>query len=83
MGWKDRIWLDGSMVPAERTTSVNRPTGTPIWKNETIDRKKYRELLLNKVMPAIQEKWPRGDWMNNKERNEWKEQRERKREKMK
>ena len=35
------------------------------WHNETIDQKLYRKILLEKVVPAIKSKWPRGEWSNN------------------
>jgi hypothetical protein len=34
-------------------TSINRPAGTPVWHDENITQAKYRELLLQKVFPAI------------------------------
>jgi hypothetical protein len=34
----------------------------PVWQDENITQAKYRELLLQKVFPAIMSKWPRGEW---------------------
>ena len=51
------IWPIGSMKPAKRS-SKNRPAGTMEWHSESVDRKKYRELLITKVLPAIVEKFP-------------------------
>jgi hypothetical protein len=55
------IWPIGDWAPAQRT-SINRPAGTPVWRDENITKEKYRELLLEKVFPAIMIKWPRGEW---------------------
>jgi hypothetical protein len=33
-----------------------------VWHDETITKESYRKLLLEKVFPAIKEKWPRGEW---------------------
>ena len=53
------LWPVGKWRPAART-SVNRPAGTLVWENETVDRTKYRQILLQQVVPAIKDKWPRG-----------------------
>ena len=58
------IWPIGEYKPATRT-SVNRPAGTPVWKNQKVNKDKYRELLLEKVIPAIKDKWPRQSWNDN------------------
>ena len=58
------IWPIGEYIPAVRT-SVNRPAGTPVWKNQKVNKDKYRELLLEKVIPAIKDKWPRQSWNDN------------------
>jgi hypothetical protein len=55
------IWPIGDWAPAQRT-SINKPAGTLVWRDENITKEKYRELLLEKVFPAIMTKWPRGDW---------------------
>ena len=55
------IWPIGAFAPAQRA-SINRPAGTAVWHDETINQVKYRELLLQKVFPAIMTKWPRGEW---------------------
>jgi hypothetical protein len=51
------IWLLGHIKLAERN-SMNCPRGTPEWENENIDRNKYRELLINLILPAILAKFP-------------------------
>ena len=64
--WDGKIgmWPVGEWTPAERT-SRSRPQGAPIWKNTSIDKSIYRQLLIEKVLPAIKEKWPRGSWSRN------------------
>lgn len=52
------IWPVGHWEPAKRG-SANRPAGTLEWKNETVDKEKYTSLLINNLLPAIIEKWPR------------------------
>ena len=54
------IWPIGEWVPAKRS-SVNREKGTLVWKNITVNREVYRDLLVEKLMPAILEKWPQAD----------------------
>jgi hypothetical protein len=51
------IWPVGEWVPAKRS-SVNRPCGSLVWKNTSITRDVYRSLLINKLIPAISDKWP-------------------------
>ena len=51
------IWPVGEVELAKRG-SKNRPKGTPEWKNANIDRDKYRELMVNEVLPAILHKFP-------------------------
>ena len=58
------IWPIGEYIPAVRN-SVNRPAGTPVWKNQSVDKNRYRALLLEKVIPAIKDKWPRQSWNDN------------------
>jgi hypothetical protein len=58
------MWPIGEFVPAERS-SKNRPKGHPVWKNTSVTKDVYRQLLLEKVIPSIKEKWPRTQWNNN------------------
>jgi transposase-like protein len=51
------IWPIGAFVPAVRG-SRNRPQGTIIWHNHKVDRNKYREMIINNVLPAVKEKFP-------------------------
>ena len=57
------IWAIGDWEPAARS-SVNRPAGTLVWKDESVTKELYRRYLLYKVIPAIQDKWPIGQWKN-------------------
>jgi hypothetical protein len=54
------IWPIGHWDVARRA-SVNRPAGAPVWKNDSMDKKKYTEMMLDCVIPAILEKWPAGE----------------------
>ena len=59
------MWPIGEWVRAARG-SVHRPAGTLCWKCKTVDQQVYRDLLLQKVVPAIMERWPRRDLNNNR-----------------
>ena len=64
--WWDRklgIWPIGDWEPV-KWKSKNRPKGTPVWKNKTVTKEVYRELLISKLILAILEKWPRRDRMS-------------------
>lgn len=54
--WDGKIgmWPIGRYSEAVRT-SVNRPAGTKTWENETMDRKRYKEMLVDCLVPAIME----------------------------
>ena len=51
------IWPIGRVEPA-KINSKNRPAGTPEWKNVSIDREKYRQLMISLVLPAIIAQFP-------------------------
>ena len=51
------IWPIGEMGYAQKT-SKNQPKGTPIWVNQSVDKKTYREYMIKKILPAIIEKFP-------------------------
>jgi hypothetical protein len=51
------LWPFVEMVPAQRT-SRNRPAGTPVMKTCAVTSAKYKEFIMEKVIPAIKEKWP-------------------------
>ena len=51
------MWPMAHQVPAARA-SVNRPAGTLEWKNLTVTKALYTEYLLEKVLPAIRERFP-------------------------
>ncbi|KAH9123137.1 hypothetical protein AeMF1_005797 [Aphanomyces euteiches] len=57
-GWDGKIgcWPLVEHVVAQRS-SKNRPSGTPILAPQTINRSLHREILCDKVFPAIQDKW--------------------------
>ena len=54
---KIRIWPIGHWEAAQRR-STKQDAGVPVWRDETVTKDKYRKLLLEKVVPAIAEKWP-------------------------
>jgi hypothetical protein len=51
------IWPFVELVPAKRD-SKNRPAGTLENKPMNITAKVYKEMIMEKVYPAIKEKWP-------------------------
>ena len=53
------IWPIAEKFAAKRN-SIRRPAGTLVWKNLPMDRRLYREVLIQKVLPAIKEKFPAG-----------------------
>jgi hypothetical protein len=55
------IWPIGHYAAAQRS-SVNRPAGTRVWKGCGMGHEKFREMLFDDIIPAIQEKWPIGEW---------------------
>jgi hypothetical protein len=65
--WDGKIgmWPIGQFQPAARA-SANQPRGAPVWHNEKVNKKRYRALLLEKVIPSIKEKWPRQSWNDNR-----------------
>ena len=44
-------------MPAARS-SKNRPKGTPVTQPVPMTRELYRDLMVNKVIPAIKAVWP-------------------------
>ena len=58
--WFDRkigIWPIGKWELAKRS-SKKCAKGTPVWMNQCITRDVYREYLIQKLLPAVKEKWP-------------------------
>ena len=51
------IWPIGKWEPAKRS-SKKHAKGTPVWKNQCITQDVYREYLIQKFLPAVNEKWP-------------------------
>ena len=41
-----------------KRSSVNRPAGTRMWVDETMDSTKYQEMMMDMVVPASLERWP-------------------------
>jgi hypothetical protein len=58
------IWPVGYWSLAKRD-SVNRKKGTPEWQDLSINAEVYQDLLLEKIVPAVIEKWPRDEWNND------------------
>ena len=54
------IWPIGKWEPAKRK-SKKQAKGTPVWKNQLINRDVYHEYLIQKLLPAVKEKWPRNN----------------------
>ena len=66
--WCDRklgIWPIGDWEPV-KCKSKNTPRGTPVWKNKTVTKEIYRELLISKLLLGIIEKWPWTDRLSRK-----------------
>ena len=57
------IWPIGDSEPVKQG-SKNRPKEMLLWKNKMVTKDVYRELLINQLIPAILEKWPRRDRMS-------------------
>ena len=57
------IWTIGDWEPVQWGLK-NRPKGTLVWKNKTVAKVVYRELLINKLILAILDKWRRRDRMS-------------------
>ena len=57
------IWPIGDWEPVQQG-SKNRPKGMLVWKNKMVTKDVYRDLLINKPIPAILDKWPRRDRMS-------------------
>jgi hypothetical protein len=51
------IWPFVESVQAQRT-SVNRPAGTMETKPVSVTAERYRQFLIEKVLPAIKARWP-------------------------
>ena len=57
------IWPIGDWEPAKQR-SKNRPKKMLVWKNKMVTKDVYRDLLINKLIPAILDKWSRRDRMS-------------------
>ena len=58
-------WFDGKIEiwPIGKWELVKwslekRAKGMPVWKNQSITRDVYREYLIQKLLPAVKQKWP-------------------------
>ena len=51
------IWPIGKWEPA-KWSSKKCTKGMPVWKNQSITWDVYREYLMQKLLPAIKQKWP-------------------------
>jgi hypothetical protein len=52
------MWPFAEQVAAQRN-SVNRPRGTLETKCISVKKRVYKDYMMNKVLPAIADKWPR------------------------
>ena len=58
--WFDRkigIWPIGKWELAKQS-SKKCAKGMPVWKNQCITQDVYREYLIQKLLPAVKERWP-------------------------
>ena len=58
--WFDRkigIWPIGKWELVKQS-SKKRAKGMPVWKNQCIMRDVYQEYLIQKLLPAIKQRWP-------------------------
>ncbi|RHZ13233.1 hypothetical protein DYB37_011184, partial [Aphanomyces astaci] len=53
-------WHFTEIVPAQRR-SGRRDAGTPVMTTVSVTRETYKAMLVDKVIPAIRAKWPRGE----------------------
>ena len=53
------IWPFTELVPAQRN-SRNRPAGTMELKNLVVTKEVYKQFIVEKLIPAIELKWPQG-----------------------
>ena len=53
------LWPFAHQVPAQRA-SANRPAGALEWKSISVNREVYKKMMIEKLLPAIKEKWPVG-----------------------
>ena len=65
--WDGKIgmWFFVEYVPAQRT-SKNHPAGTIETKSINVDTTSFVKMVINYLLPAIEEKWPA--WVRNKVR---------------
>lgn len=51
------IWPFAVLTPAA-CSSRNRPRGALEWKGYNVDKDAYKRMIIDKVVPAIKERWP-------------------------
>jgi hypothetical protein len=61
--WDGKIgmWPVGDYSKAQRI-SVNRPAGARVWHNANMDFARFRMMIIDDVIPAIQALWLAGEW---------------------
>jgi hypothetical protein len=64
-----RAWWDGKLgmwpigdYGAAQRTSRYRPAGTRVWHNENMGFGRFRMMIIDDLLPAIQALWPAGEW---------------------
>jgi hypothetical protein len=55
------MWPIGDYGKAIRT-SIHRPAGTRVWHNENMGFNRFRMMIIDDLLPAIQALWPAGEW---------------------
>ena len=54
------IWPIGKWEPA-KWSSKKCTKGTPVWKNQCLMQDVHREYLIQKLLPAIKQRWPKNN----------------------
>jgi hypothetical protein len=64
-----RAWWDGKLgmwpigdYGAAVRTSIHRPASTRVWHNASMNFARYRMMMIDDLLPAIQALWPSGEW---------------------
>jgi hypothetical protein len=55
------MWPIGDYGKAVRT-SIHRPAGTRVWHSENMGFARFRMMIIDDLIPAIQALWPVGEW---------------------
>jgi hypothetical protein len=61
--WDGKVGIGpiGRHFELAQRASVNKSRGTLVWKNGSINKQRYTEMVLDLVIPVILEKWPAGE----------------------